>query len=274
MHDELEWETEFDSMTKAELKAEARTRGLSTTGTKAALLERVEAHAGHGESGGNGGGQQAVPAANDRTGPSESRGDGLGDATQPAEAESEPEEAEEAEREPEEAEEGEAEPEEAEEGEAEPEEAEEGEAEPEAAEDAEREPEEAEEGEAEPEAAEDAEHEPEAAAEAGGGPELSEAPEQAPTAGAGGDGAGVGLTKVASAAAQALAELTGRTVDAVSGVRKTDDGYQVTIEVLELSRVPSTTDVLATYEVGVAPDGSVVDYSRAHRYYRNQTSRE
>jgi Gas vesicle synthesis protein GvpO/SAP domain len=254
MHDELEWETEFDSMTKAELKAEARTRGLSTTGTKAALLERVEAHAGHGESGGNGGGQQAVPAANDRTGPSESRGDGLGDATQPAEAESEPEEAEEAESEPEEAEEGEAEPE--------------------AAEDAEREPEEAEEGEAEPEAAEDAEHEPEAAAEAGGGPELSEAPEQAPTAGAGGDGAGVGLTKVASAAAQALAELTGRTVDAVSGVRKTDDGYQVTIEVLELSRVPSTTDVLATYEVGVAPDGSVVDYSRAHRYYRNQTSRE
>jgi Gas vesicle synthesis protein GvpO/SAP domain len=244
MHDELDWETELDSMTKAELKAEARTRGLSTTGTRAALLERVEAHAGHGESGGDGGGQQTDPAANDRTGPSESRGDGLGDATQPAEAESEPEAAEE------------------------------GEAEPEAAEDAEHEPEAAEEGEAEPEAAEDAEHEPEAAAEAGGGPESSETPEQAPTAGAGGDGAGVGLTKVASAAAQALAELTGRTVDAVSGVRKTDDGYQVTIEVLELSRVPSTTDVLATYEVGVAPDGSVVDYSRAHRYYRNQTSRE
>jgi Gas vesicle synthesis protein GvpO/SAP domain len=282
MHDELEYETGLDSMTKGELKAEARARGLPTTGTKAVLLERVEEHDRE-AGGGDGGGQEAAPAADERAGAEAPSGNGSRDDGQPEPS------AEEREGGPEDRgapEEGEPEPEDREareEAEPEPEQAE---AEPE---EAEPEPEQAE---VEPE---EAEPEPELRVAEGGAGET-EAPErreQEPTAvadaatqaGAGAprkqrrrngrdDGGRIDIADAASIAARALTELTGRTVDAVSGARKTDDGYHVTVEVLELSRVPSTTDVLATYEVGVAFDGSIVDYSRAHRYYRNQTSRE
>jgi Gas vesicle synthesis protein GvpO/SAP domain len=310
MHDELEYETGLDSMTKGELKAEARARGLPTTGTKAVLLERVEEHDRE-AGGGDGGGQEAAPAADERAGAEAPSGNGSRDDGQPEpsaeereggpedrgapeEAEPEPEDREAPEEAQPEPEQAEAEPEQAEpepeQAEAEPEEAEpepeQAEAEPE---EAEPEPEQAE---VEPE---EAEPEPELRVAEGGAGET-EAPErreQEPTAvadaatqaGAGAprkqrrrngrdDGGRIDIADAASIAARALTELTGRTVDAVSGARKTDDGYHVTVEVLELSRVPSTTDVLATYEVGVAFDGSIVDYSRAHRYYRNQTSRE
>ena len=276
MNDELEHETGLDAMSKAELKAEARSRGLPTTGTKAALLERVEAHD-RDDSEGDGGGQAAAPAAEERGGAEESGGDGSRDsgAGEPSATEAEgggqedrgpqeedreaPDEGEaEADQEGAQAEADEGEPEAREEDEPE---------EPEARE--EDEPEEPEAREEEPEARDDGESAPERQGDAQRGPR-----EQAPTAGGGGDGARPGLADVATTAARALTELTGRTVDAVSGVRRNNDGYQVTIEVLELSRVPSTTDVLATYEVDVASDGSIVEYSRQHRYYRNQTSRE
>ena len=265
MNDELERETGLDAMSKAELKAEARSRGLPTTGTKAALLERVEAHD-RDDSEGDGGGQAAAPAAEERGGAEESGGDGSRDsgAGEPSATEAEgggQEDRGPQEEDREAPDEGEAEADQegaqAEADEGEPEAREEGEDEPEARE------------EDEPEARDDGESAPERQGDAQRGPR-----EQAPTAGGGGDGARPGLADVATTAARALTELTGRTVDAVSGVRRNNDGYQVTIEVLELSRVPSTTDVLATYEVDVASDGSIVEYSRQHRYYRNQTSRE
>ena len=37
---------------------------------------------------------------------------------------------------------------------------------------------------------------------------------------------------------------------------------------LELSRIPNTTDVLATYEVEVDSDGELMEYRRVHRYVR------
>jgi Gas vesicle synthesis protein GvpO/SAP domain len=263
MHDELEYETGLDSMTKGELKAEARARGLPTTGTKAVLLERVEEHDRE-AGGGDGGGQEAAPAADERAGAEAPSGNGSRDDGQPEPSAEEREGGPEVRGAPEQAK---AEPEEAE---PEPEQAE---PEPEQAE---PEPEQAE---AEPE---EREPEPELRLAEGGAGET-EAPErreEEPTArkqrrrNGRDDGGRIDIADAASIAARALTKLTGRTVDAVSGVRKTDDRYHVTVEVLELSRVPSTTDVLATYEVGVAFDGSIVDYSRAHRYYRNQTSRE
>lgn len=241
MRDELEYETGLDSMTKAELKAEARSRGLPTTGTKAALLERVEEHD-RADSGGNGGGEESAPAGNDRAATEAPGGNGSEGGGESAEAEGHEPEARESE-------EG-GEPEETEDRD---------EAEPPAAEG---------EGETEPPEPRQRQTTDGDAGAQGGKPERGSPREER------GDGSRAGIADVASTAARALAELTGRTIDAVSGVRKGDDGHHVTIEVLELSRVPSTTDVLATYEVVVGDDGSIVEYSRAHRYYRNQTSRE
>lgn len=66
-----------------------------------------------------------------------------------------------------------------------------------------------------------------------------------------------------------IAELTGRAPDTVSAVERTDDGWRVEVELVELERVPSTTNILATYEVEMDDDCSLVAYRRLRRYYRN-----
>jgi hypothetical protein len=72
-------------------------------------------------------------------------------------------------------------------------------------------------------------------------------------------------------AREQLGELTGRQAENVLGVeRNGDDGWKVTFEVLELSRVPNTMDLLGCYEVHVDGDGDLVEYSRTRRYARGQ----
>lgn len=66
--------------------------------------------------------------------------------------------------------------------------------------------------------------------------------------------------------------LTGRPVDSVSSVHRSEDGWTLTLEVVELERVPASTSVLGTYEVVVDAGGAVVEYDRVRRYYRNQAS--
>lgn len=79
------------------------------------------------------------------------------------------------------------------------------------------------------------------------------------------------ILKVGRAAVEQLAELTGQKVEGLSGVHRNDEGWLVMAEVLELRRIPETTDVLATYEVTLDDDGSVTGYRRVRRYTRSQT---
>jgi hypothetical protein len=67
-----------------------------------------------------------------------------------------------------------------------------------------------------------------------------------------------------------LTDLTGHPADTVSGLARTDDGWQVDVEIVEVERVPSTTDVLATYVVELDGSGELLGYRRVRRYYRNQ----
>lgn len=67
-----------------------------------------------------------------------------------------------------------------------------------------------------------------------------------------------------------LAALTGRKVESVSGLEKTDEGWQVTVVVVELERIPASTDILATYEVVLDESGDIVNYHRGDRYLRGQ----
>ena len=70
---------------------------------------------------------------------------------------------------------------------------------------------------------------------------------------------------------QTLAKLVGCPAEGVTGLRRTDDGWVVVVEVLEVERVPATTDVLASYEVEVDREGNVVGYERKRRYLRAET---
>lgn len=74
--------------------------------------------------------------------------------------------------------------------------------------------------------------------------------------------------KVAAEAVRQLAELTGKESEGVVGLERTDDGWSVHVEVLELRRVPSTTDVLAIYEVTLDEQGELDGYQRRSRYVR------
>ena len=76
--------------------------------------------------------------------------------------------------------------------------------------------------------------------------------------------------QIARAGAQQLSELTGRTADTVSGMERTDNGWVVQVEVVELERIPDSTSVMASYEVELDADGGMLSYRRSRRYYRNQ----
>jgi hypothetical protein len=72
-----------------------------------------------------------------------------------------------------------------------------------------------------------------------------------------------------------LPQLLGRPIEAVLGLEREDDSrWKVTVQVVELSRIPSTTDVLGSYEVTLDEQGEVVGYRRNRRYNRNQTDEE
>ena len=75
-------------------------------------------------------------------------------------------------------------------------------------------------------------------------------------------------TAIAAEAAQQLLEVTGREVEGITALEKSDDGWRVQVEVLEVRRIPDTTDILALYDLEVGSDGELNGYRRVERYVR------
>ncbi|MET8078589.1 gas vesicle protein [Streptomyces sp. NPDC005303] len=67
-----------------------------------------------------------------------------------------------------------------------------------------------------------------------------------------------------------LAELTGMDAENVSSFEQTEDGWSLEIEVLELSRVPDTMSLMASYQVELDPEGQLTGYRRVRRYERGR----
>jgi len=78
----------------------------------------------------------------------------------------------------------------------------------------------------------------------------------------------------ARAARQQLGALLGRPVEAVLGAERDGGDWVVKAQVLELARVPNTTDVLGEYEAVIDRSGDVVRYARVQRYHRGQVDGE
>jgi hypothetical protein len=76
---------------------------------------------------------------------------------------------------------------------------------------------------------------------------------------------------VVSRAREQLQALLGRPVEAVLGIDRDRGSWIVTAQVVELSRIPNTTDVLGEYEAVLDRRGDVASYRRTHRYHRGQT---
>jgi hypothetical protein len=67
-----------------------------------------------------------------------------------------------------------------------------------------------------------------------------------------------------------VAELTGKEAEGVTGVARSDDGWLVTVEVVEDRRIPSSTDLLSTYETEISGDGELLSCRRLRRYARGR----
>ncbi len=67
-----------------------------------------------------------------------------------------------------------------------------------------------------------------------------------------------------------IAGLTGKETEGVTGVEPAEDGWLVFVEVVEDRRIPSSTDLLATYQIELGPDGELVSYRRVRRYSRGR----
>lgn len=82
-----------------------------------------------------------------------------------------------------------------------------------------------------------------------------------------GNGKG-GSRDIARRAVEQMSNLIDRPIEAVTGIEKDGSEWTVTLEVLELERVPSTTDVLGKYEVTLDKDGELTGLQRTRRYPR------
>jgi len=83
----------------------------------------------------------------------------------------------------------------------------------------------------------------------------------------------MGMGEAVRAAIQQFSSLTGRQSESVTGVRSLEDGngWSVLVDVVELERIPSSTDVIATYRVDLDTQGSITGYERLRRYTRGAT---
>ena len=71
-------------------------------------------------------------------------------------------------------------------------------------------------------------------------------------------------------AAEVVANLTGRTPESVVSVQRSNDGWLVGVEVVEVHRIPDSTDILAIYEAELDEHGELLSYHRTRRYPRGK----
>lgn len=82
------------------------------------------------------------------------------------------------------------------------------------------------------------------------------------------------MTDLLERAKVQLAEATGLKPITVSGAFKDEEGWHIRVDMLEMSRIPSATDVLGDYEVLLAEDGSMLKFERKRTRLRGQPMEE
>ncbi len=89
-----------------------------------------------------------------------------------------------------------------------------------------------------------------------------------------GKDAGLSARDLTIAARETVQDLTGYPPEAVSGLQWDGESWLVTVDVLELERIPSTTDLLASYVVQLDEQGNLMGYKRTKRFVRGQAEEE
>jgi hypothetical protein len=75
-------------------------------------------------------------------------------------------------------------------------------------------------------------------------------------------------------AREQITDLLGKEPESVSGVQHANGSWSVTVEVVEIYRIPDTTDILSSYEVVLDDEGDLVRLNRQRRYRRSQVEED
>ena len=75
--------------------------------------------------------------------------------------------------------------------------------------------------------------------------------------------------ELGKAAMTTVRELTGYEPEAVTALEWDGEFWQVTVDVLELERIPNTTDVIGEYVVRLDDSGTLRGYRRERRFQRS-----
>jgi hypothetical protein len=81
---------------------------------------------------------------------------------------------------------------------------------------------------------------------------------------------GLSGVEAARRAVRRVHELTGLEPEGVTSLEPMEHGWKVEVEVVELERVPNTTDLMAIYQVELDEQGRMVSYRRTQRHYRGR----
>ena len=79
------------------------------------------------------------------------------------------------------------------------------------------------------------------------------------------------LKEIVTTLVEEFVALNGQRAERVSGVRRSDEGWSVLVDVVDVERIPSTTSVLSTYRVDSDGDGQLTGYERIRRFTRAAT---
>jgi hypothetical protein len=79
------------------------------------------------------------------------------------------------------------------------------------------------------------------------------------------------VSEIAERAREELVKMTKLTPSGVIGTAREDNGWMVTIEMVEKKSIPDSMDILGTYEVKVNDQGQIADFQRVKLRKRCET---
>ena len=80
--------------------------------------------------------------------------------------------------------------------------------------------------------------------------------------------------ELSQAALMTISQLTGYEPEAVTALEWDGELWQITVDALELARIPNTTDVIGSYVVQLDERGTLRGYRRARRFTRGHAGEE
>lgn len=78
------------------------------------------------------------------------------------------------------------------------------------------------------------------------------------------------MKRLVEQAKSQLAEVTGLKPVTVTGTFKDEQGWRIALDMLEMSRIPTATDVLGDYEVLMDEDGNMLKFERKRTRLRGE----